>query len=299
MSKLSYGPVLFNWSPETWRDAHFRIADEAPIDSVQLGEIVCSKRAPFLAPHLPAVIERLQAAGKEVILASPALVTTERERQAVRELIESADLPIEANDIGALPHLAGRPHMVGPLVNVYNEQALAWMAKRGATRVTLPAEIAGPAIATIAAAAQALSVEVEVQVFGRLPLAISARCYHARALGLHKDGCQFVCGQDADGMEVTTLDGEAFLAVNGTQTLSQSYHALLPELGALTGAGVTRFRLWPHACDMVAVARLFRDVLDGHAEPGPALETLRGLLGGAELANGYYHGKQGVAFAAE
>ncbi|MBF0394090.1 MAG: U32 family peptidase [Alphaproteobacteria bacterium] len=299
MSKLSYGPVLFNWSPETWRDAHFRIADEAPIDSVQLGEIVCSKRAPFLAPHLPAVIERLQAAGKEVILASPALVTTERERQAVRELIESSDLPIEANDIGALPHLANRPHMVGPLVNVYNEQALAWMAKRGATRVTLPAEIAGPAIATIAAAAQALSVEVEVQVFGRLPLAISARCYHARALGLHKDGCQFVCGQDADGMEVTTLDGEAFLAVNGTQTLSQSYHALLPELRPLTEAGVTRFRLWPHACDMVAVSRLFRDALDGKADPADSLETLRGLLGGAELANGYYHGKQGVAFAAE
>ncbi|MDP6926532.1 MAG: U32 family peptidase, partial [Rhodospirillales bacterium] len=66
MTKLSLGPVLFNWQPEGWRDFYFRIADEAPIDSVYVGEAVCSKRQPFFEPFMPEVIERLINAGKEV-----------------------------------------------------------------------------------------------------------------------------------------------------------------------------------------------------------------------------------------
>ena len=73
--RLTLGPVLFNWAPDAWRDFHFRIADEAPIDRVLIGEVVCSKRSPFFAEHLPAVAERLADAGKEVVFASLALVT--------------------------------------------------------------------------------------------------------------------------------------------------------------------------------------------------------------------------------
>lgn len=68
---LTLGPVLFNWPAERWRDFYARIADEAPVDAVVVGEIVCSKRAPFLAPVMDEVIARLAAAGKEVWLASP------------------------------------------------------------------------------------------------------------------------------------------------------------------------------------------------------------------------------------
>lgn len=298
-SILTLGPVLFNWQPERWRDFHFRIADEAPVDVVHVGEIVCSKRAPFLAEHIPAVVERLIAAGKEVVLSTPALVTLERERAAVREMIEAAELMVEANDIGALAHLAGRPHEVGPLVNVYNESALAWMAGNGATRVCLPPELTREALRALATEAVHRGVALEVMAFGRLPLAISARCYHARAHGLHKDGCQFICGQDDDGMRVDTLDGEPFLAVNGTQTLSYTYNALLPELFELQAMGINRFRLSPHSCDMVAVARLYRDVLDGRAAPAEAQAALAAMVGEAGLANGFYRGKEGVALVAE
>lgn len=38
---LTLGPVLFNWAPDNWRDFYFRIADEAPIDAVYVGEVVC------------------------------------------------------------------------------------------------------------------------------------------------------------------------------------------------------------------------------------------------------------------
>ena len=65
-AKLTLGPVLFNWAPERWRDFHFRMADEAAIDTVCLGEVVCAKRRPLFAPHFAAVAERYENAGKEI-----------------------------------------------------------------------------------------------------------------------------------------------------------------------------------------------------------------------------------------
>ncbi len=85
MSALTLGPILFNWKPERRRDFYFRIADEAPIDCVYLGEVVCSKREPFFVDDLPAIAERLRAAGKQVVLSTLALVTTDREMEAIRE----------------------------------------------------------------------------------------------------------------------------------------------------------------------------------------------------------------------
>jgi O2-independent ubiquinone biosynthesis protein UbiV len=61
------GPVLFNWAPERWRDHYFRVADEAPVDAVYVGEAVCFKRAPLFGDVMPEVVARLQAAGKTVV----------------------------------------------------------------------------------------------------------------------------------------------------------------------------------------------------------------------------------------
>ncbi|CAO3432382.1 ubiquinone anaerobic biosynthesis protein UbiV [Azospirillum doebereinerae] len=293
-TQLTLGPVLFNWTADAWRDFYGRIADEAPVDVVHVGEIVCSKRLPLIAEHLPEALERLTAAGKRVVVSSPILVTTERERQAVRDLLTIDGVTIEANDTGALALLAGRPHTVGPFVNVYNEGTLAWLAGRGADVVTLPGELPGDAIRPLAAAARTLGVAVEVQVFGRLPLAISARCYHARAHGLHKDGCRFVCGEDADGLSVDTLDGEPFLTVNGTQTLSRRYLSLAGRLDELRNMGVSRFRLSPHSLDMVEVARTFRAVLDGSLAAAEADALLAERIGPEGIADGFFLGKPGA-----
>jgi len=292
-AKLSLGPLLFNWKPEAWRDFYFRIADEAPVDTVYLGEVVCSKRLPFFEKYIPDVAERLAASGKEVVLSGLALVMTERERDGVRALARDAvDFLVEANDLSAAAALAGKAHVIGPLVNVYNEGTLAYLAKIGAMRVCLPAELAAPTIGLLAGLNLA---EIEVQAFGRLPLAISARCYHARSRNLHKDGCQYVCGEDLDGMPVDTMDGKPFLTVNGTQTMSYHYLTALGELASLERLGVGRFRLWPHHCDMVAVARLFRDVLDQKIEAERAADHLADLVPDAEFANGYLHGREGHA----
>lgn len=290
-AKLTLGPVLFNWAPEAWRDFYFGIADEAPVDSVCLGEVVCSKRRPLFEPYLAAVVERLERTGKEVVFSTLALIMDERELAHVRVIAATEGLYVEANDISAAALLAGRPHVIGPFINVYNEATLAYLVERGATRVCLPVELPAESLAVLAASSD---VELEVQVFGRLPLAISARCYHARSCGLLKDNCQFVCDQDPDGMDVETLDGVPFLAINGPQILSSTYGNLWGELKALKEMGIRRFRLSPHNTDMVQVARLFRDGLDGR-DPPQAEERLAELVNGAAFSNGFFHGVEGWA----
>ena len=114
--KLTLGPVLFNWEPDVWRDFYFRIADEAAVDAVAIGEVVCSKRMPFFDDHLPAVLDRLTAAGKEVLVSSLALVTLERERRRTKELALADEWVVEANDVSCIAHLAGRRHVIGPFV---------------------------------------------------------------------------------------------------------------------------------------------------------------------------------------
>jgi collagenase-like PrtC family protease len=295
-AKLTLGPLLFNWPAERMRDFYFRIAEEAPVDTVCLGEVVCSKRAPFHAPYLPEVVARLEAAGKEVVHAALALVMSERERRDLTALTAAEDLFVEANDLAAVALLDGRDHAIGPFVNVYNEGTLAFLARRGARRVSLPFELPAGALAALASAAVEMETppELEVQVFGRTPLAISARCYHARAQGLHRNNCQYVCEADRDGMVLETLDGDPFLAVNGTQTLSFGIGNLIGELAALRAMGIGRFRLSPQDLDMVAVAETFRAVLDGRLAPDAALERLAGLAAFAPFVNGFYRGVEGA-----
>jgi collagenase-like PrtC family protease len=291
VTALTLGPLLFNWPVERWRDFYFRIADEAPVEHVCVGEVVCSKRLPFVVDEFPGVIERLRRAGKTVILSSLALPTLARERALIDDLIAVPGVLVEANDVSALARLAGRLHAIGPLINVYNEGTLGFLARNGAVHACLPPELPLTSMAALARSASALTLEV--WAFGRAPLAISARCYHARIRGLAKDSCQFVCGEDADGLAVDTLDGKPFLAVNGVQTMSDACTNLLDDLDALIEAGIRSFRLSPHTCDMVEVARAFRDVLDGRCDGEAAARRIAVETPFAAFANGFLHGKEG------
>ena len=178
MSCLTLGPLQFHWPAARRRDFYARIADEAPVECVYLGEVVCSKRLPWFEKDLPKIAERLRRAGKQVVFSTPALIITDHEVAMIRALCETGDL-IEINDLACLQLLNGQAFVSGPLVNVFNEGALDVLLRLGAMRVNAPMELSIGAIATLAARNQ--SSEVEVFVFGRQPLAISQRCYHAHA----------------------------------------------------------------------------------------------------------------------
>lgn len=291
--KLTLGPVLYHWDAGEKRDFYARIADETPIDTVYLGEVICSKRSPFFDADLPGVIERLERGGKRVVLSSLSEVVIRRERRMMREFCEIESHEIELNNTAGLVHMDGRAHRIGPLMNVYNEHTLGWLAGRGATHVTLPVELPRGVAAAMAKAAAGLGVGAEVQVFGRASLAVSARCYHARAHCRTKDNCQFVCENDPDGMQLTTLAGQPFLVVNGIQTQSHSYVSLIEETDEMRAMGLTHFRLMPQRVDMIAVARIFADRLSGVIDGAEAAAALSALELPAPLSNGFWHGREG------
>lgn len=295
-SELTLGPVLYNWAPERWRDFYFEIADEADVDNVCIGETVCQKRAPFFEPHIADVVERLEAGGKRVIHSALTLIMSAQDQALARSLTDEEGFFVEANDISQVSNLKGRDFAVGPFINCYNEGTLAWLTQVGATRVCLPAELSMEAIGALAAAS---TIDVEVQAFGRTPLAISARCYHARSRGLQKSGCEFVCGEDDDGMVVETLDHKPFLTVNGTQTQSYTCLNLSHELTDLQRLGVSAFRLHPQAINMVAVASIFRDTLDAKLSPDDATVLLEGHWTESPFSNGFVKGVEGVKMVLE
>lgn len=295
-AELTLGPNLFNWTPEAWRDFYFAVADEAPVTEVFVGEVVCSKRAPLFDKQMDAVIDRLERAGKRVVVSSLAEVASGIDRRLSKKVATADKHPIEVNDISVLAQLKDQPFTVGPYVNVYNAAALGFFAERGAQSICLSPEIPKRSIALLAEAAQAHGAALEVQVYGRMPLALSARCYHARAHGRTKDSCQFICDADPDGMPLFTLEGTPFLAVNGIQTMSFNCLNLVGEVNELVEMGISRLRISPHSKGTIAATRIFDDVLHGRIDGDAALEQLD--LTGMDLpfSNGFYHQQAGTVW---
>ncbi|WP_350332846.1 ubiquinone anaerobic biosynthesis protein UbiV [Coralliovum pocilloporae] len=291
---LTLGPVLFNWTAELWRDFYFEIADEAPVSTVYLGEAVCSKRAPLFDKVLTPVVERLEAAGKELVFSSLSEVTSTIDRKLIRRVAESDGLLIEANDISALSYLDGRPHHIGPFINCYNEDALHIFADGGATSICLPTEMPKSGLRVMAAEAATRGVSLELQIFGRVPLALSARCYHARAHNRTKDSCLFVCDEDPDGMVLKTLDDKPFLTINGIQTMSYTCLNMADSLTELAEMGIGRFRLSPHSAGTVDVAQTFRSLMDGALDADEAHVMLKASSLDVPFSNGFYHQRPGV-----
>lgn len=289
---LTVGPNAFFWTPDSIK-AFYAAMAQAPVARVVIGEWVCSKRLPFWQDEIPGAVAALQAAGKEVAITSLALITLKRERKQTDDLV-GMGLPVEVNDLSALKHLPeGAPFWVGPVVNVYNEGTLEWLARRGATRVCLPPELPLGSIATLARAGAAAGVAIEVWGHGRAPLAISGRCYHARLTDRAKDSCQFVCGEDLDGRDVDTLEGRPFLTVNGVQTMGRAYTTVARQIPDLAAAGVQSLRLSPQTGDFAAIARAYAARLGAEAAPGLDRE-LADLMPGALFCDGFVAGKTGA-----
>lgn len=290
---LTLGPVLLNWRAESWRDFYFQVADEMPVDTVFLGEVVCSKRAALFDPHLEAVAARLEAAGKRLAFSTLAEVTSSIDRKLVQRVAASQGLMIEANDVSALSYLDGSAHAIGPYMNVYNEDSLEFFAGNGASSICLPPELPADGIAVLGRTAGDLGVELEVQVYGRIPLALSARCYHARAHGRTKDSCQFVCDKDPDGMVLDTQENVPFLTINGIQTQSYTCLNLVGELDELSAHGVNRFRISPQSSGTREATECFWAVLHKQISPQEATARLPEHSIEAPFSNGFFHQQPG------
>jgi collagenase-like PrtC family protease len=291
--RLALGPVLYYWPEETLR-AFYEAVAESPVDIVYLGETVCSKRRSLDLEQWMAIGERLAARGKEVVLSTLSLVEAESELKTLRRICANGRFMVEANDMSAVALLADRvPFCTGPTVNLYNARAVEVLARRGLRRFLLPVELSRETFGALRSQCPA-DVQIEVHAYGRLPLALSARCFTARAHNLPKDDCQFRCLDYPDGLLARTQEDAPFLTLNGIQTQSAQTHSLLGELDEVVARGAEVLRLSPQSVQMTRVIEAFDDVRHGRTAAAEASRRIAPFVPGG-VCDGYWRGEAGIA----
>lgn len=293
--KLALGPLLYYWPRDTVL-SFYQQAAAWTVDTVYLGETVCSRRHELRLDDWLYLAEMLTAAGKEVVLSTQTLIESESDLKALRKIVDNGPFRVEANEFGAVRLLfeEGMAFVAGPALNVYNPDTLALLASWGAVRWIPPVEMPRTMLTAMPVPP---TMETEVFAYGRLPLAFSSRCFTARHYNLQKDSCQFRCIDHSDGLLMNTREGEGFLTINGTQTQSGKVHTLAQRLDELAGTSVTALRLSPQSQGMAEVVALFRDVLDGALPTAQAAAQLQPYLP-APACDGYWLGKAGLDLAA-
>jgi collagenase-like PrtC family protease len=296
--KISLAPLAYFWSKADTL-AFYVDAMSWPVDIVYLGEVVCSRRHLLKFEDWFSLAQELRDAGKTVVMSTQTLIESEPDRRAMHRLIERAaadGFQVEANDFSAVRVLSQlkQNFIAGPHLNIYHADTLAWLAGLGASRFLPPLEMPGIDLAAIQKEKSA-TVETEVQVWGRMALAFSARCFTARHHRLHKDSCEFRCDAHPDGLPLATRDGKIFLNLNGIQTQSASCVDLGEQLPELLKMGVEVLRLQPqsqHMAQVVAAVDAARIAQTVAQVPDSALPAAAGR------SNGYWFGEPGMQWQA-
>lgn len=283
--RLALGPVLYYWPKEKIHDFYQQIASSA-VQTVYLGETVCSKRDQLSLSDWLTLAEPLQQAGKEVVLSSLALVSERRDSKQLQRYCDNGTLTIEANDFGTIEllHDKGLPFVAGPALNLYNGSALKQLVKQGMQRWVMPVELSGDWLRqTLASWPGARPFSVEVCAYGYLPLAYSARCFTARSLNRNKDECGRCCLDYPSGRLITTQEQEPLWVLNGLQTLSGKCYNLINELPQISELADS-VRIYPQPDTTLATIEAFAKQL-----AAPAHHTLT-----ANESNGYWHQIAGI-----
>ncbi len=298
---LTVGPLQYWWPRKQMLAFYAELAD-GPADCLVLGEVCCSRRNEFSLADWMDLGRDLLACGKQVRLATLPLVMSEAELRGVRRIAEQTEFSIEAGDISAVQAWSEQTRtnrqglVLGPHLNLYSAGALCEALREGDDVSTwvAPLELALDAVARINPPGAERRVTTEVFGFGRMPLAFSARCFTARHHRLSKDQCDFRCREDADGLLLSSSEGQPFLALNGISTQSADLHCLIAQAPQLRAAGVDWLRLSPCSRGFAEVLDLFDAVLNqGHAL-GPALEVLHQLSLPGSLVDGFARRQPGM-----
>ena len=286
--KLSLGPILYYWPIDQVR-AFYSQAKNWPVDIVYLGEVVCSKRRELRLLDWLKIADMLEAAGKEVVLSTLALLEAESELKALQKICDNGDFKVEANDMAAVHLINSRPFVAGPHLNIYNVSSLELMQETGAVRWVMPVELSAKTLGELQAQRPA-GLETEVFAYGHMPLAFSARCFTARAHNVPKDACELRCIDYPVGMPLQTQEDQELFTINGIQLQSGLPSNLLGNVDTLRELKVDVLRLSPQLEGMQQVVTAFDAARNG--KQSKAIDSL--MAAGTEWCNGYWHGEAGM-----
>ena len=290
--RISLGPLLYYW-PRDKVLAFYEEVASWPVDSVYLGETVCSKRFELRLADWQDIAKRLTDSGKEVVLSTSELIESESDLRTLRKITGNGEFMVEANDLAAVHLLAGStPFVAGPYLNIYSRMSLEYYRGLGAWRWVMPIELSRAGLEEVLREGD-LNMQTEVFSYGRLPLAVSARCFTARYNNLSKDDCGFRCIEHPDGLTVSTQDDETFLVMNGLQTQSARVYNLIDEVADMIAMGVSHIRISPQSVGTSDVVAQFHAAAQG-ALCDEATKATTAPWAPDIACNGYWYGQPGM-----
>lgn len=292
--KLSLGPLLYFWSLDDIESFYQSMAD-TPVETIYLGETVCSKRRALGFEQwidLARSLKESLGGSKEIVLSTLSLIEAESELKTLRRYCDNGDFLVEANDMAAIQLLSEKkiPFTIGPTINVYNAQTLAIMHKQGLQRWVMPVELSRQTLSDIFNDLDDMGIkdkiETEIFSYGHMPLALSARCFTARAHNLPKDQCDLKCIDYPDGLQVKSQEDQSLFTLNGIQTLSGLRYDLYNELEEMQAMGVDLIRISPRS-------RGIQSIIDAYYQKINKIEG-GGTYAITDNCNGYWHGEPGM-----
>ncbi|MCW8879302.1 MAG: U32 family peptidase [Kangiellaceae bacterium] len=295
--KLSLAANPYFWQKQKYFDFYHDIAS-TNIDIIYLGETVCSKRREMKFEDWLDIASHLSSKGKQVVLSTMTLIEAASEFKYMNKICSQQDFLVEANDMAAVYLLSENrlPFVVGSAVNLYNLTSFNRFKNLGMKRWVVPVELGKDDLNSLTSDVSTDEIEIEYQVFGRMPLAYSARCFTARHHRLAKDDCQFKCLDYEQGIHVKTQEGDTFAQINGIQTQSSKVTNLLSQLSELAEKKVSVARISPVGYeDTINVINQFSDQIKGDSDES-VCHQLKGLKNDYLFCNGYWNQIEGMNF---
>jgi collagenase-like PrtC family protease len=283
--KISLGSIQNYWPADKIKRFYHQVKDW-PLDIVYIGEVICSKRQELSLLDWLYIADMLTEAGKEVVLSTLVQIESAPDLRSLMKICENGDYKVEANSEAAIRKAFGRPFVAGASLNTNSKDVLKELEYYGAVRWVMPVGYSLERLRNISDT-RPDGMQIEVFVYGGLPMSYSSNCITALAHHLTKDTCDAICKKYNEGMELSNKEVSDTLIVNGFQIQTGRPCNLIGEISNLKSAGVDVIRISPQLNQTEEIVENFAQVLSG-------TKANKNFIESNKWCNEYWYGDEKV-----